>query len=183
MCRVASVSIGSNVFINSENGAKMTSVYVPESVRSIGEKAFGYYKYTENTSADDVYGDEPKVSVATAANHDFILYGGTAAKRYAEENGMIYGGKQTPDTPDTPNTPDIPDKPHVYGDIDGDGKVSAKDSMNIQRYVIKLKSFDEDQLLAADVNGDGKVTAKDALEILRHTLNMSENDKIGQIIV
>ena len=177
------VSIGSNVFINSENGAKMTSVYVPESVRSIGEKAFGYYKYTENTSADDVYGDEPKVSVATAANHDFILYGGTAAKRYAEENGMIYGGKQTPDTPDTPNTPDIPDKPHVYGDIDGDGKVSAKDSMNIQRYVIKLKSFDEDQLLAADVNGDGKVTAKDALEILRHTLNMSENDKIGQIIV
>ena len=28
----------------------------------------------------------------TIANHDFILYGGTAAKRYAEENDMIYGG-------------------------------------------------------------------------------------------
>ena len=89
---------------------------------------------------------------------------------------MIYGGTQTPDTPD------IPDEPQVYGDIDGDGKISAKDSLNIQRYVINLKAFDEEQLLAADVNGDGKVTAKDALEILRYTLNLSDNDKIGKII-
>ena len=92
---------------------------------------------------------------------------------------MIYGGTETPDTPDIPETPD---EPNVYGDIDGDGKISAKDSLNIQRYVINLKTFDEDQLIAADVNGDGKVTAKDALEILRYTLNLSDNDKIGQIV-
>ena len=163
------VSIGANAFINSEKGDRMTSVYIPESVKAIGEKAFGYYLYTENSLSY-------KISGAAAANHDFILYGGTAAKRYAEENGMIYGGTQTPDTPD------IPDEPQVYGDIDGDGKISAKDSLNIQRYVINLKAFDEEQLLAADVNGDGKVTAKDALEILRYTLNLSDNDKIGKII-
>ena len=57
-----------------------------------------------------------------------------------------------------------------------------ENSLNIQRYVINLKAFDENQLLAADVNGDGKVTAKDALEILRYTLNLSDNDNIGKII-
>ena len=56
------------------------------------------------------------------------------------------------------------------GDIDSDGKVSAKDSMLIQRYVIKLKQLDDTQLKAADVNGDGKVTNKDALAILRFTI-------------
>ena len=66
------------------------------------------------------------------------------------------------------------------GDVDGDGKVSAKDSMLIQRYVINLKQLDDVQLFVAEVNGDNKVTAKDALEILRYTINMSNNDKIGQ---
>ena len=173
------VSIGANAFINSEKGDRMTFVYIPESVKAIGERAFGYYHYTEKSSADSILGDNATLSFATAANHDFVLYGGKAAKRYAEENGMIYGGTETPDTPDIPETPD---EPNVYGDIDGDGKISAKDSLNIQRYVINLKTFDEDQLIAADVNGDGKVTAKDALEILRYTLNLSDNDKIGQIV-
>ena len=40
----------------------------------------------------------------TIANHDFILYGGTAAKRYAEENDMIYGGTVTTDEPQTTTT-------------------------------------------------------------------------------
>ena len=79
------------------------------------------------------------------------------------------------------DTPDKPDK-GIFGDVDGDGKVSAKDSMLIQRYTINLKKLTENQLLAADVNFDGKVTSKDALEILRYTINLSKNDKIGNKI-
>ena len=68
----------------------------------------------------------------------------------------------------------------MWGDVDGDGKISAKDSLNIQRYVVKLKTFDEIQMLAADVNGDDKITNKDSLEILRYTINLSKNDRIGK---
>ena len=67
------------------------------------------------------------------------------------------------------------------GDVDGDGKISAKDSMLVQRFVIKLKQLDEVQIKIADVNGDSKITNKDALEILRYTIHMSKNDRIGKI--
>ncbi len=64
----------------------------------------------------------------------------------------------------------IPQTTGVYGDVDGDGKVSAKDSLLIQRYVIKLVQLGDVQQKAADVNGDGKITAKDALEIQRYSI-------------
>ena len=75
----------------------------------------------------------------------------------------------------------IQQKIGVYGDIDGDEKVSAKDSLLIQRYVIKSVQFDETQQKAADVNGDGKITAKDALEILRYSIGYrSADSKVNQ---
>ena len=77
---------------------------------------------------------------------------------------LLEGESETKDTPS-------PDKQtDVLGDIDGDGKISAKDSLLVQRYVIKLKELDENQLKSADVNADGKVTNKDALSILRYTI-------------
>ena len=57
----------------------------------------------------------------------------------------------------------------------------TKDSMLVQRYVIKIKQLDDMQKKAADVNGDDKITNKDALEILRYTIHMSKNDRIGKI--
>ena len=65
------------------------------------------------------------------------------------------------------------------GDADGDGKVTAKDSLLIMRYAIKLKTFSKRQLRLSDVSGDGRVTNKDALDILRYTINMSNNKIIG----
>ena len=91
----------------------------------------------------------------------------------------------TQDTPDYPASPDLPDKPKtsgVYGDVDGDGRISAKDSLLIQRYVINLKKLDDNQFAAGDVNHDGKVTNKDALDILRFTIHLSKNKDIGQQI-
>ena len=78
---------------------------------------------------------------------------------------------------------DTDDKPkRMYGDVDGDGKISAKDSMLVQRYAVKLKQLEGIDLIAAEVNADGKVTAKDALEILRYTIHMSKNERIGTYI-
>ena len=52
--------------------------------------------------------------------------------------------------------------------------------MFIQRYVINLTKFDDDQLALADINNDNRVTNKDALEILRYTISLSKNELIGQ---
>ena len=82
---------------------------------------------------------------------------------------------------DTDTDTDKPVSGMKMGDVDGDGKISAKDSMLVQRFVIKLKQLDEVQIKIADVNGDSKITNKDALEILRYTIHMSKNDRIGKI--
>ena len=58
----------------------------------------------------------------------------------------------------------------MLGDVDGDGKVSAKDSMLVQRYVINLKQLGDLQKKAADIDLDGKITNKDALGILRFSI-------------
>ena len=87
----------------------------------------------------------------------------------------------TTDRPVRPDTPDKPAKPHDFaiGDADGDGKISAKDSMLIQRYAVNLKKLDDNQLKAADVDGDGKVTNKDAIIILRYTINIDVDYPVG----
>ena len=92
-------------------------------------------------------------------------------------------GSDTNTDTDTNTETDTDDKPkRMYGDVDGDGKISAKDSMLVQRYAVKLKQLEGIDLIAAEVNADGKVTAKDALEILRYTIHMSKNERIGTYI-
>ena len=66
-----------------------------------------------------------------------------------------------------------PENTVVYGDINRDGKVTAKDSMAVQRYAIKLSDLNDAQLKAADVDKDGKVTSKDAMYILRCSINLT----------
>lgn len=323
--------IQDNAFVQDTYLHLMPYVYIPDSVQSIGERAFGYYKNSAKSYAEiakEVEGTDANISEMlgpTIANTDFILYGGQAAERYANENGMIYGGtdpsvyvpvdtkvkfepdeniewtpekedgltltvlnareaypdkvlvngeelereyylnnvteetkqiiltpeylrslksgtytvsaeypngaavaeitvnngekpadtdnknsdtessdttdsakdsdvtdsdkkttdsdnKDTSDTPDLPGTPDIPEA-RMLGDVNNDGKISAKDSIMVQRYVIKLTALDDKQLKTADVSGDNKVTTKDALDILRFTIKLSKNENIGKPIV
>lgn len=108
------VSIGANAFVRDTNVDLMASVFIPETVKSIGEKAFGYYKDTDKNyeelcaeaerleaeTGEHVYVQIPP----TIAKTDFILYGYTAAERYAKENGMIYGGTAGIDDPQTTTT-------------------------------------------------------------------------------
>ena len=72
--------------------------------------------------------------------------------------------------------------PTLCGDVNSDGKITAKDSMLIQRRAVNLVKFSDDQLKTADVNGDGKVSASDALSILRYTVNLKGKYPIGEVI-
>ena len=61
--------------------------------------------------------------------------------------------------------PSPPCKPlgdvYGYGDITGDGNVSATDSMFIAQYLEGTRTLTPAQLIRADVNGDGKVNTLD----------------------
>ena len=66
------------------------------------------------------------------------------------------------------------------GDVNMDGRVTALDSLLIQRYTVNLTKFDEIQKFVADVNQDGKITAKDSLLVLRYAVKLIPNINIGE---
>ena len=69
---------------------------------------------------------------------------------------------------------------NLLGDINGDNKATAKDSMLIQRYAVNLSELDETQKFLGDVDGNGKVTNADAMSILRYTVNENVKYSIGE---
>ena len=79
------------------------------------------------------------------------------------------------------NTDDTPKR--MYGDINGDGKITAQDSLILQRYTISLAKLDDNALAAADVNNDGKITGADCLVILRYTIKMKNTGRTGEYIL
>ena len=55
----------------------------------------------------------------------------------------------------------------LLGDVNGDGKVNARDARALLRHIAGLTSQDEIILAAADFNADGKINARDARALLR----------------
>ena len=56
----------------------------------------------------------------------------------------------------------------ILGDVNGDGRVNARDARALLRYIAGLTEEGEVDENAADFNGDGKINARDARAILRH---------------
>ena len=64
----------------------------------------------------------------------------------------------------------------VMGDNNGDGKVDARDSLQILKYQVGNKELKDEYLVSADTNGDGKVNAKDSLKILKYQVGKDKID-------
>lgn len=60
----------------------------------------------------------------------------------------------------------------IYGDVDGDTKVTEDDAMLALRRVIGVEVFTSLQDKAADMDKDGQITAEDAVNILRKAENL-----------
>ena len=141
---------------------------------TVGEKVVAKYIYDRigkfDNKGEDCCSREKVVKAMEA-------YKTSADKVWAEfqkfANEADYADKETP-AHDVLFPSAQPDR--QLGDVDGDGKVSGKDALIIQRYTINLTTLDDVQLAAADVNADGKVSGKDAMKIQRITLKL---DKIA----
>ncbi len=74
--------------------------------------------------------------------------------------------------PEPEPEPVEPGEVSVYGDVDGDGNVTNKDSAIVARHLARWTGYDTTNLqynfAAADVDGDGFVTNKDSAIIARH---------------
>ena len=66
------------------------------------------------------------------------------------------------------------DKPSVpsylKGDVNGDGKVSSLDYIQIKNHIMGTKTLSGDALTRADVNEDGKITSLDYIKIKNHIM-------------
>ncbi len=61
----------------------------------------------------------------------------------------------------------LPDDGTVRGDVDGDGKTSAADALEVLKSVVGKVQLTDQQKAVADLDGDGNISATDALVILR----------------
>ena len=55
----------------------------------------------------------------------------------------------------------------LIGDVNGDGKINARDAKLVLQYFNGKVELTEEQKAKADVNGDGKINARDAKLILQ----------------
>jgi len=53
----------------------------------------------------------------------------------------------------------------LYGDVNGDGKISVRDLLFIKKYIAGVISADDIAADLADINADGEIDAKDALAL------------------
>ncbi len=62
----------------------------------------------------------------------------------------------------------------ITGDVNGDGKITAADYVNVKFVVLGKQQLSDIYHKAADVNGDGKVTAVDYINIKFHVLGKTQ---------
>ena len=62
----------------------------------------------------------------------------------------------------------------IYGDVNGDGKITASDYMTIKNHIMDIKKLSDQEKLYADANKDGKVTASDYMTIKNHIMDIKK---------
>lgn len=126
----------------------LTSVTILNGVTEINDYAFGYYY-----DPDDW--EYSKVS-------DFTItgYTGTAAETYATDNGFKFIALEFEAIP---------------GDVDGNGKVTLVDAINIQKAALNMLELSGQSLKNADVNGDENVNMLDAILAQKIALDIAIN--------
>lgn len=63
-------------------------------------------------------------------------------------------------------------QPYCKGDVTGDGQITTKDVLEIQKSIANMLAFTQQQEDAAEVTGDGKISISDVLKIQKYIAKM-----------
>ena len=58
----------------------------------------------------------------------------------------------------------------LYGDVNGDGQITAIDALMVLKGVVKSRALSAEEQIPADVDRSGSITAVDALLILQYSV-------------
>lgn len=134
----------------------LKEIFIPDSVRVIGDRALGMEYDTENWK----YVPDP----------DFIIYGyeGSAAEKYAEENGIKFTA--------LPNRPAV-----LLGDADDNSRVEVSDVSLLQRNLCEMDTGYL-HIRTSDVDADSDVSIADASIIQKYLSDNPVSFPVGQMV-
>lgn len=89
-----------------------------------------------------------------------------------DENGNIYYTNDSGYLLSVAFAPKEESQP-IMGDVNGDGSVTTIDAVLIQRQILGLVVFSEEQQKCADMNNDGRISITDAVMVLRKVMQLS----------
>ncbi len=113
--------------------------------------------------------DDPKLDMGETKVNTISVIARNGVTKATYKITVTREKKQEIPPPD-PQPPTPPVQHILKGDVNGDGKITASDYVNVKFYVLGKQSLNETARKAADVNGDGKVTATDYVNIKFHVL-------------
>ena len=61
----------------------------------------------------------------------------------------------------------------IYGDVNGDGKITSQDLRRIQRHILGTAPMEGTMLIVGDVNRDGKISSQDLRQAQRFILGLT----------
>lgn len=136
------------------NCPSLKSVTIPASVTEIDMLAFGYVKAFYGDSDSEYYEVRNDYGIRAKKIEDFTIYGaaGSAAQKYAEENGFNF----------------VAVAAQAKGDVNDDGSIDSADLRLVLRAVCGKTELTAEQQEAADVEGsDSVVDSQDMRKILQ----------------
>ena len=173
-----------------ENCVKISSFVIPSGVTSIGEGCFrGCRKLAEITVPDGVTSVSPYCFADCAALYsvelpaglrsvgegafsecaalDLVVFGGTGAEwrsvAIADDNMPLLAVRKVFSDSPEPN-------PVGPGDVDGDGRINARDVLGIMRYIVGYRDLVFDASYA-DFDGDGNINSRDVIALILAIVN------------
>ena len=130
---------------------------------------------TAYTIGDTITGVEPQTAIA-----DFVaaltVTDGTAKLFAADGAEKVQGILATGDTLkvyDNDGKECIALTVLIYGDVNGDGKITSQDLRRIQRHILGTAPMEGTMLIVGDVNRDGKISSQDLRQAQRFILGLT----------
>lgn len=169
------LSEGSNKFsikVTAQSGAKRTYTITIVRSASVGEEIPTLTSKTYDISGTTITGVEPGVSASTFQKN----VDGSGATVTVYSNGKVNKG-----TVGTGNVIRVSNDTGVkeytviiYGDTNGDGKISSVDVLRIHKHLLQSGKLQGDYNVSADTNKDGKVSSLDLLQVHKHLLQIKQ---------